>query len=269
MLACKQVSCKTALSPSSLPGLDYSLNPYFGCEHACIYCYAPFTLRYAGAEPWGSFVSARMNMPVVLEGELRKKKPGVIGLSTVSDPYQPVEEKLRLTRACLETLAPKDFSVCIQTKSALVTRDIDILKEMRSVEAGFTVTTLDDTIARLMEPGASKPMERVRAVKALSDAGIDTWAFIGPIVPGVLDEEKLDRLIVTLNDAGVEKVLFDRLRLKPGMWPKLEMKLACAPEALEQCKAALFGKNDFFGDMRKVAMRACDRQKMKYEFSYE
>lgn len=268
MLACKQVTCKTALSPSSLPGLDYSLNPYFGCEHACIYCYAPFTLRYSGTEPWGGFVSARVNMPVVLESELRKKKPGVIGLSTVSDPYQPAEEKLKLTRACLETLAPKDFSVCIQTKSALVTRDIDILKDMKSVEAGLTVTTLDDLMAKLLEPGASPPAERIKAIRTLSGAGIDTWAFIGPIIPGAIDTEKMFDLLAALKDAGIKKAMFDRLRLKPGMWPKLEARLADAPALLEQCKAALFMKNDFFNEIKKDAIQTCKMNGLQCEFFY-
>lgn len=86
----REATCKTALSRSSLPGLVYSLNPYTGCEHGCIYCYAPATLRYAGAEPWGAFVTAKINIPVVLERELRRAKPGTVGVSTVTDPYQPL-----------------------------------------------------------------------------------------------------------------------------------------------------------------------------------
>ena len=92
----------------------------------CIYCYAPATIRYAGPEPWGTFVTAKTNIPAVLERELRRTSRGVVGISTVTDPYQPAESKLKLTRSCLEVLLAKQFPVCIQTKSALVLRDIDL-----------------------------------------------------------------------------------------------------------------------------------------------
>lgn len=212
-----EITCKSALSKSSLPGLEYSLNPYLGCEHACAYCYAPSTLRYAGPEPWGTFVQAKTNIPVVLEKECRRLKPGIVGISTVTDPYQPLEEKLELTRRCLEVLLVKGFPICIQTKSALVLRDIDLLGEFKSREVGFTITTADERISKLLEPGASTSAERLGAMKKLSDRGIPTWAFLGPAIPGILPEEKLAGLLGQIKEAGASRILIDRLRLKPGI----------------------------------------------------
>jgi DNA repair photolyase len=218
----RETTCKTALSRSTLPGLVYSLNPYTGCEHGCIYCYAPATLRYAGAEPWGTFVTAKTNIPVVLERELRRVKPGTVGISTVTDPYQPLEKRLRLTRSCLEVLLAKSFPVCVQTKSALVLRDLDLLGEFKDAEVGFTITTLSDEVSAALEPGASLPGERLRALRALSSAGIEAWAFVGPMIPGLMDRESLHRIFEEAKAAGVSRVLVDRLRLRPGLQQKIE-----------------------------------------------
>jgi DNA repair photolyase len=264
-----EISCKTALSPSGLPGLDYTLNPYMGCGHACVYCYAPATLRYDGPDPWGGFVNAKADMPRVLERELRKKKRGVVGISTVTDPYQPVEAKLGLTRSCLEVLLSKDFPVCIQTKSPLVLRDLDLIKGFREKEAGFTVTTLDERISAIIEPGASPPQERLEALKTLASGGIPTWAFVGPMVPGVLGREELGDVLKAIKEAGVSHVMLDRLRLKPGMWARLEPPLKKqAPAVLEACQSALFKNDGTFESLKADARVICERLQLPYEFIY-
>lgn len=226
----REITCKTAMSKSSLPGLDYSLNPYTGCEHACNYCYAPSTLHYSGTEPWGSFVQAKMNIPVILEKEARKYKPGIVGISTVTDPYQPLEKKLRLTRSCLEVLLAKDYPVCIQTKSSLVQRDIDLLTQFSRKEVGFTITTLDDRISALIEPGASPASDRLEAMGALSGKGIVTWAFVGPIIPGVITADNVAGLIERIKAAGASRILIDRLRLKAGMQATIQPSLPALSE---------------------------------------
>lgn len=220
-----EINCKTALSKSSLPGLDYSLNPYMGCEHACSYCYAPSTLHYGGTEPWGSFVQAKTNIPVILEKEARKFRSGIVGISTVTDPYQPLEKKLRLTRSCLEVLFAKNFPVCVQTKSALVLRDLDLISQFRKKEVGFTITTIDDRISRVLEPGATVASERLRALRELSENDVPTWAFIGPIIPGVLTEDNVCDLIRAIKDAGCSRILVDPLRLKPGLSEAMQVPL--------------------------------------------
>jgi DNA repair photolyase len=269
MMNFREVSCKTALSHSGLPGLDYTLNPYLGCGHACIYCYAPATLRYAGPEPWGEFVNAKMDIPRVLERELKTKKNGIVGLSTVTDAYQPIEEKLNLTRSCLEVLRSKNFPVCIQTKSTLVLRDIDIIREFSEIEVGFTITTLDDGISSILEPGASLPGARLGAMKRLSSEGIRTWAFIGPMVPGVLDRQKLEAIITAIKDAGASYVMLDRLRLKPGMWARLEPPLKQkAPDILEACRPALFKNDGTFEALRAEAAAICNGAQLSCQFNY-
>jgi DNA repair photolyase len=265
----KEISCKTALSPSGLPGLDYTLNPYMGCGHACIYCYAPATLRYNGPDPWGAFVNAKTDMPRVLERELRNKKSGVVGISTVTDPYQPAEEKFTLTRSCLEVLLSKDFPVCVQTKSPLVLRDLDLIKGFTEKEVGFTVTTLDERISATIEPGASPPAERLNALKILAGEGIPTWAFIGPMVPGALGREELGEVLKAVKEAGVSHVMLDRLRLKPGMWARIEPPLKRhAPDVLEACRSALFKNDGTFESLKAYARAICEGLGLPYEFNY-
>ena len=186
----REVHCKTALSPSSLPGIDYSLNPYRGCEHACIYCYVPSVLSIPRDE-WGEFIDIRRNIPTVLAKELKKKKCGTIGISTVTDPYQPIEKKYRLTRLCLEQLTRYDFPIDIQTKSDLVLRDTDLFKEFKDIEVGITVNGFDGKLKEEIEPLSPSNERRINALKVLHENGIKNYAFISPIIPNLVDVEQL------------------------------------------------------------------------------
>ncbi|MFH1774051.1 MAG: radical SAM protein [Methanobacteriota archaeon] len=214
----RKIDCKTALSSSHLPGYDYALNPYRGCGHACIYCYAPAVLRER--REWGSFVDVKINMPLVLARELRKREKGVVGISTVTDAYQPVEKKYELTRRCLEQLLKRDFPICIQTKSSLVLRDLDLIERFSQKEVGFTITTIDDEARKKYEPYSSPAGERITALEELASNGIKTWVFIGPIMP-FITEKNLDSFIKELARVKVGYVLADRLRMKPGLEEKM------------------------------------------------
>ena len=148
----KEIQSKTILSVSKV--YPYVINPYMGCQHGCSYCYARFMKRFTGhREPWGQFVDVKVNAPDLLKQDITKKKPGRVWVSGVCDPYQPLEAKYKLTRQCLEILAQNDWPVTIQTRSSLVLRDIDILKEGRYFEVGLTVTTADDSMRTLFEIG--------------------------------------------------------------------------------------------------------------------
>jgi len=208
------VECKHALSRSKLPGLDYALNPYVGCAHDCIYCYAPF-LMGKPRERWRTPVGAKTNLPRLLDSELRKAS-GTIGIGTVTDPYQPVEADLELTRRCLEVVRRRNAHVSIHTKSDLVLRDIDILKLLPEPEVGVTLTTIDETLARTFEPFAPAPSSRLKAIRGLVEAGISTYVLIGPIIPTVTDSD-IEGLVRAISSTGVERVMLDRLRLRPGM----------------------------------------------------
>jgi len=236
------VTCKTALSRTGIPGHKYCLNPYTGCRHGCLYCYAPVILRFSPvSDAWGTKVQAKMNIPDVLSKEvLRKRTPvGIVMLGSVTDPYQPCEQELGLTRRCLEILGElPDAGVSILTKSALVTRDVDLFRRWISgndepsrtrgnddgidhrpgtrLSVGFTITLLDDDIAKAFEPGASLPSERLKAAKCLVQEGIPVWVFVAPVLPGVGDRrESLQGLLSAIRDAGILRVSFDRLNPYP------------------------------------------------------
>lgn len=213
-----EVSCKSALSHSRLPGYRYALNPYRGCSHGCIYCYASAVLHEE--RTWGEFVDVKMNLPILLARELKKKEKGVVGIGTVTDGYQPIEEKYKITGMSLELLLKHDMPVNIQTKSSLVLRDADVLAEFDDVSVGFTLTTLNEKWRNVFEPGSSPTHDRIAAMKKLSSRGIETWAFIGPILPFVTEQD-LDEMLDDIADANPGEVLVDRLNIKRDTWAKL------------------------------------------------
>jgi len=218
-----EVKCKTALSKSNLPGLDYSLNPYRGCQHSCAYCYVPNVLRIK-REDWGGFVNVKTNIPNILSKELRTKKPGVVAISTVTDPYQPVEKKYKLTRYCLEQLLRYNFPVHIQTKSDLVIRDIDLISKLSNAEVMLSIGTLNDSERKLLEPYTSSIQKRLDAMKEISDIGIRTSVFFGPIYPTVKLND-LDEIINTFIENGAGEIMLDKLNLKPGVKQNVERLL--------------------------------------------
>ncbi len=215
----REVSCTTALAQTGLPELDYALNPYRGCTIGCVYCYAPSVLREA--RPWGRFVDVKRNIPAVLAKELKRAPVGVVGIGTVTDGYQPVETRYQLTRYCLEQLVRFEFPVSIQTKSSLVLRDLELLRRLREVEVGVTITTMDEAMRRRFEPFSSPSPRRIETLRSLNAAGIRTWAFVGPILPGATDTSA-EPLLRAVRDAGTNHVLVDRLRFRPGVWERME-----------------------------------------------
>jgi DNA repair photolyase len=205
MLAIREVTAKSILNKSKI--FDYCVNPYTGCQFACRYCYARlFMTRYSGhKEPWGEFVDAKVNAPNRLRKQLIRAKEGGVWVSSVTDPYQPLEKKLKLTRECLRALLEKQFPVTVQTKSDLVLRDLDLLQNFKDAEVGFTITTDDERIAALFEPNAPPVRRRIAALERLYSKGIATFAFIGPILPG-----NPERLVAEL-DGKVKNILIDRM----------------------------------------------------------
>ena len=179
----REIIAKTILSKSQIS--DYAVNPYVGCSHACVYCYAKFMKRFTGhREAWGEFVDVKVNAPELLAREVTKKKVGRVWISGVCDPYQSLERKYRLTRRCLAVLVENGWPIRVQTKSPLVLRDIDILKKAADVEVGFSITTADERMRKIFEPGAPPSARRVEALEALHTAGITTFAMIAPVLPG-------------------------------------------------------------------------------------
>lgn len=190
---------RTIITRNESPDIsfDRSINPYRGCEHGCIYCFARPSHAFMGLSPGLDFETrlfAKPNAAALLERELSKPgyQPKVIAIGTNTDPYQPIERERRITRQVLEVLAEHKHPVGIVTKSALVTRDIDILSEMAReglVKVAISVTTLDGKLARAMEPRASTPGRRLDAIRQLSEAGIPAGLMVAPVIPALNDHE--------------------------------------------------------------------------------
>lgn len=217
-----EVRARSILGRSSIG--DYCINPYVGCQHACIYCYAQFyAKRWGYKAPWGSYVRVKVNAPDLLRRELTRKRKGVVYISSMTDPYQPVERKYELTRSILEVLAESDWPVILQTKSPLVLRDRDLLRNLSKVKVGLTVITLSEKVRAVMEPLAPRIEERVQALEELRNSGVGTFAFLGPILPGTKVEEILE-LVRALRGADI--IYLDRLNLKPGLKDKLDKAFA-------------------------------------------
>ena len=210
-MAVREIEAKSILNASKI--YDYCVNPYTGCQVCCAYCYAAlFMRRYSGhSEPWGEFVDAKVNAPALLARQIVKAKRGTIWFASVCDPYQPLEERYGLTRRSLEVLAGRDFPVVIQTKSARVRRDLDVIKRIPDVEVGFSVATEDETIIRLFERASSPVRERIEVLREFKAAGISTYAFAGPLLPG--DPERLAALLA----GAVDRVLIDRMNYVPAV----------------------------------------------------
>jgi DNA repair photolyase len=237
-----EVRCKNALVKSRIESMDYALNPYTGCQHGCLYCYAEFMKKYTNhKEDWGAFVDVKINAADRLREQIKRSKPGKVMVGTVTDAYQPLERKYRLTRRCLEILADSDFPVFIQTKSDLVLRDSDILKRMKEREVGFTISTHDPEIQKLFEPGASALERRFVALEKLQDAGIPTFAFVGPILPFFSDNiESLRVIFQRLEEAKVNYIYLDKMNYLKGKWKRINPVLKKRfPHALRLYEGAL------------------------------
>jgi DNA repair photolyase len=217
---------RTALAHNQSPdvGFDTSLNPYRGCEHGCVYCYARPTHEYLGFSAGLDFetrILVKEDAPALLRRELGAKrwKPEVVGLCGVTDPYQPIERRLELTRRCLRVFADYRNPVRIVTKNALVSRDIDILGELgehRAVSVHISVTTLDAELQRVLEPRASHPSQRLKAIEALASAGIPVGVLVAPVIPGLTDHE-IPAILSAAADAGARHAGHIVLRLPRGV----------------------------------------------------
>lgn len=205
-LIIKEIKVKSVLTKSGIPGADYCINPYVGCFHGCRYCYATFMKRFTNhTEPWGKFVDVKINAPEVLEKQIKRAARGSIIISSVTDAYQPIEARYKLTRKCLEVLLHHQFSIDILTKSPLVLRDMDLIKRFKDISVGITITTDDEGMRKVFEPNAPSISARVNALKKLHENGIATYAFIGPVLP--MNPEALTERIKPYADS----IIIDRM----------------------------------------------------------
>ena len=213
---------KSILNKNQSPDLsfDHTINPYQGCEHGCVYCFARPTHAYLNLSPGLDFETklfAKVNAADVLRKELGRKgfDPGIVALGASTDAYQPIDRRYAIARQVLEVLAEFDVAVGITTKSALVTRDIDILAPMARknlVRVHMSVPTLDHELSRRLDPRANSPTRRLEAIEELTDAGIPVAVYIAPVIP-TLNDEELEAILEACAARGATQALYTLLRL--------------------------------------------------------
>jgi DNA repair photolyase len=215
----ESVTCKTILNEVKAPSMPFekSINPYRGCQHGCSFCYARSTHSFLGLEANDSFqnhILLKSNAAEALEQQLKRmtrsrknsSSIGRIAIGTATDPYQPIEGRMKLTRQCLEVLAKYQLPTSITTRSPLILRDLDLLKEIPITSVNISVTTLDQKVWRNTEPSTPFPMKRLETVQRLNEEGIPTGIFMAPILPYLTD--RLEDLSALLQQAASHKTKF-------------------------------------------------------------
>jgi DNA repair photolyase len=251
----RHVIARTIATKSKLPDADFVINPYTGCTHGCVYCYAEFMCRFTGhaGEKWGTFMDVkeggRMPGPRALEGK-------TVLIGSVTDPYNHLEKKYQKTRSILARLAEFDTQVEVLTKSPLVLRDLDILGELKSPRVGVSLSTMDTGLARLIEPRAASPRDRLETVKKLRAAGIEAYVFISPLFPLLSDYREIVRAV----EKYAAYICFENLNLR-GRYKKtvLELIKKNYPEQYRGFAAVYQSKEEFNAYWRKKEkeIRAC------------
>jgi len=208
---------KNIISKSNIPEVDFVINPYVGCQHGCIYCYAEFMIRFTGhkGDKWGQFLDIK-------SFDSKKIKPQRFNgkrilLSSVTDPYIPLELKYQNTRKILESLVGTEAKISILTKSKFVTRDIDLFNQFNNLEVGISISTLDENFSKIIEKGASKPRERLEALKEIHESGIKTYTFISPFFPYITDYKAIIDKSIKYTDL----FMFENLNFRPHNVPRI------------------------------------------------
>jgi DNA repair photolyase len=245
----KEVEAKSIITKSNIPGVDYVINPYVGCQHGCIYCYAEFMKRFTKhtGDEWGQFIDIK-------KFDLDKIKPEkydnkTILLSSVTDPYCPIEAKAKNTRVILEKLIGTKAKIDVLTKNRLVERDIDLFKQFDYIRIGVSLNTLDTNFAKRIEPLASRPELRLKALENISNEGIPTYVFVSPIFPKITDWKEIilaskhfnnDFMFENLNFRAhnIRRIMnliedqfpdlvdyYEEIRINPTLWVSIEQDI--------------------------------------------
>jgi len=237
-LRVREIQVKSALTFSEVKK-RYTLSPYVGCTNSCVYCYARDYARRYKEMKWESEIIVKKNIDEALRGDIIRKKPVYVFMSTMCDPYQPIEEKYRLIRKCLEVFLEfplLEIELMVLTKSTLVLRDLDLFKGMKKITVGLTVTTDDDEIRRVFEPKAASIEERIEVLKTLKENGVRTCAFISPMLP--MDPERLSKMLKPHVDCVFIDDMHYRWRVKE-FYKKLGLSWALEDEYFEKTRKRL------------------------------
>jgi len=272
MVKIVEIFPKSVISKSGIYSIDYSINPYIGCQHGCAYCYARFMKKYINTqEEWGNFVFVKVNAPTLVAKELKRvPQNSTVLLSSVCDPYQPMEKKYELTRKILEVLLKRrDLYIYILTKSDLVLRDINVLKEFPKLEVGFTIVFIDEKLKDIFEPGAPPIKRRLDAMRILLEEGIRTYLFIAPMLP-YITENYLENLIDFANKNKVAYVFFDTLNIKAGNWKTIKQALEKFDSSLiKKYEDILFSRNSsYYRALKNKTIQLCSKFRVDCNFAF-
>lgn len=268
----REIQCKSAINQVRGMPFKWSINPYRGCRHACVYCYARPTHEYLGLDGGNEFqevIFAKVNAPHVVRAELARLswRGDNVVIGTATDPYQQAESRFRITRGILEVFRDFRNPVSITTKSPMVLRDLDLLRELvqfAEVTVHFTITTLDETLWRRIEPTTSKPKKRLEAIRTLRGHGIRAGVFLSPILPGLTDgPEQLEAVVAAAASNGADFLFSQALRLGPGISEYYLPFIGREFPALSDRYRSLYQRNSppaAYSDRIQACVRALKRQ---------
>lgn len=262
----KEIKAKSIITKSGLPGSDYVINPYIGCMHGCIYCYAVFMKRFTNhKEPWGKFLDVKINAVDLIPENTNKYRGKSITTSSVTDCYQPIERKYRLMRGILKKLVLLKPKLCIITKSDLIVRDIDLLKQFKNCSVGVSLSGLDDNMRKDVEPLGCSTERRLNAVKKLKKAGLHTFVFISPIFPELTDWKS----IINKSYKFVDEFWFENLNVRATNWPKIRAWLGKKHSSLlGKYRDIYFGKDSYWRDVEKEIRKFCKAKKLDFSIYF-
>lgn len=262
----KEIKAKSIIVKSNLPDGDFVINPYIGCMHGCKYCYARFMKRFTGhTESWGSFVDVKINAPDLIPKNANKYKDKSIVIGSVTDPYQPIERKYKLTRKILEKLIPLQPHLNLMTKSDLAIRDVDLFKQFEDCLVAISLSVLDDKTRKELEPLASSADKRIDALKNLYKAKIPTALFISPIFPEITDWKK----IIDKTKSFVNEYWFENLNLYPSIKREIYGFLRKnKPELIEKYKRIYSKDSDYWNVEENNINEFCKKNKLNYKIYF-
>lgn len=253
----REKECKSILFEG---GSDYSLNAYVGCHHACVYCFARFMNRFTGhRERWGTYVDVKLNAAEILARRIRRAERKRVFVSRVTDGWQPLERRYKVTRGCLKILVENGFPVFVLSKSALVARDFDILAG-HDAELGVTLTTPSERLRKKVEPFSSTIRARLGALEKAKSRGLRTFAMLGPLLPFLSDTpEAIARLMEMLKEREVDFFHWDTLNARPGVWSSYrEFLRRERPELVERTSSVLFDREARAAYAEELGRRVAD-----------
>lgn len=266
MLKVQEIKAKLSIVKSNLPDGDFVINPYTGCSHNCLYCYARFMKRFTGHnEPWGSFVDVKINAPDLIPLNTDKYKNKCITMSSVTDPYQPMEAKYQLTRKILEKLIPLQPDLDILTKSNLILRDIDLIKQFKDCITVFSLSLLNENIKKALEPGTVSIVKRIEALKTMHESKIKTAVFISPIFPTITDW----RAIIEATCEFADEYWFENLNLYPSIRDQVYGFLRnYNPQLISKYREIYSGKSDYWHQTKKEISDFCQINRLNYKIYF-